>query len=130
MRITRAAAAGLCLFSLSVPALAHHSASAEFDATKQVRITGVVTKVDWVNPHTIFYMDVTDQAGKVANWGWELPSPNELMRAGWLRTSMKIGDTVTVEGSHARDGSNHAMARVVTMTSTGKRLFSGTNQEN
>ena len=123
-----AAVIGTCLCAGS-PALAHHSASAEFDATKQIKITGVVTKVDWVNPHTIFYMDVTDESGKVANWGWELPSPNELIRNGWLRTSMKIGDSVTVEGSHARDGSNHAMARVVTLVASGTRLFSGTNPE-
>ena len=116
---------GIVLLSATGPALAHHSASAEFDAKKPVKVTGVVTKIDWVNPHTIFYMDVTDDSGKVSNWGWELPSPNELMRNGWMRTSMKIGDTITVEGSHARDGSNHAMARTVTLTASGKRLFAG-----
>jgi hypothetical protein len=123
------AVAALGALLASGPALAHHSAAAEFDATKPVKLTGTVTKIDWVNPHTIFYMDVKDDAGTVANWGWELPSPNELARNGWMRTSMKVGDSVTVEGTHARDGSNHAMARTVTLTASGKRLFSGTNSE-
>jgi hypothetical protein len=104
---------------------AHHSAAAEFDANKPLKVTGVVTKIDWVNPHTIFYMDVAGDSGKAVNWGWELPSPNELTRNGWTRTSMKIGDMITVEGTHARDGSNHGMARSVTLTGTGKRLFAG-----
>ena len=65
----------------------------------------------------------------VANWSWELPSPNQLMRAGWTRTSMKIGDMITVEGIHARDGSNHGMAMTVTLASTGKQLFAGKAEE-
>ena len=115
---------------ISMPALAggHHSASAEFDATKKLRITGALTKLDWVNPHTIFFIDVAE-GGKVANWSWELPSPNQLMRAGWTRNSMKLGDMVTVEGIHARDGSNHGMAMTVTMVSTGKQLFAGKAEE-
>jgi hypothetical protein len=111
------------------PAHAHHSAAAEFDVTKPVKLTGALTKLDWVNPHTIFHIDVTGDGGKVANWSWELPSPNQLMRAGWMRTSMKIGDVITVEGIHARDGSNHGMAMTVTLVSTGKRLFAGQAQE-
>jgi hypothetical protein len=116
------------VLSTSVPAGGHHSASAEFDAAKKLKITGALTKLDWVNPHTIFFIDVTE-GGKVTNWSWELPSPNQLMRAGWTRNSMKLGDVVTVEGIHARDGSNHGMAMTVTMVSTGKQLFAGKAEE-
>jgi hypothetical protein len=119
------AATAVCLLYSSAAPLAHHSAAVEFDEKKPIKVTGTLTKVDWVNPHTIFYMDVTDSAGNKATWGWELPSPNQLMRAGWSRTSMKVGDTIGVEGIHARDGSNHGMAMVVTLASTGKRLFAG-----
>jgi hypothetical protein len=121
--------AGIWVLLALGPARAHHSASAEFDATKRVMITGSVTRIDWANPHTFFYIDVTDHEGKVSNWSWELPSPNQLMRAGWTRNSMKIGDVITVEGIHARDGSNHGMANVVTMASTGQRLFAGEGPE-
>ena len=81
---------------------AHHSISAEFDTNKPVKFTGKVTKVEWMNPHIWFYIDVKDEAtGKVTNWGWEMGSPNGLMRRGWTRNSLKIGDVVTVEGSAA-----------------------------
>lgn len=119
------AAAATCLLLASAALVAHHSAAVEFDEKKPIKVAGTLTKIDWLNPHTIFHMDVTDQAGRIANWSWELPSPNQLMRAGWSRTSMKIGDAITVEGIHARDGSNHGMATAVTLTSTGKRLFAG-----
>ena len=119
------AAAAACLLCSAAALLAHHSAAVEFDEKKPIKVTGTLTKIDWVNPHTIFHMDVTDAAGNKANWGWELPSPNQLMRAGWSRNSMKVGDAISVEGIHARDGSNHGMAMVVTLASTGKRLFAG-----
>jgi hypothetical protein len=118
------AAVAIWLLSTPAPTDGHHSASAEFDATKRIKITGALSKLNWLNPHIIFFIDVTD-GGKVANWSWELPSPNQLMRAGWTRNSMKIGDMVTVEGIHARDGSNHGMAMTVTLVSTGKQLFTG-----
>ena len=89
------------MLSTPAPAVGHHSASAEFDAAKRIKITGALTKLNWLNPHIIFYIDVAGDGGKVANWSWELPSPNQLMRAGWTRNSMKIGDMVTVEG-HSR----------------------------
>jgi hypothetical protein len=124
---TRLGFAAFALWMLSTPAPAggHHSASAEFDAAKRIKITGALTRLNWLNPHIIFFIDVTGEGGKVANWSWELPSPNQLMRAGWTRNSMKIGDMVTVEGIHARDGSNHGMAMAVTLVSTGKQLFAG-----
>lgn len=122
---------GLALIGVlmaSAAGAAHHSYSAEFDADKPVKLTGVVTKVDWKNPHAIFFIDVTDAAGKVENWGWELASPTQLMRAGWTRNSMKAGDRVIVEGTLARDGTRHANTKAVVMESTGKRLFAASSQ--
>lgn len=107
------------------PLDAHHSFAAEFDASKPVKLTGPVTKVDWTNPHAWIYMNVKNEMGQAANWGFELASPNTLMRNGWTRTSLKAGDIVTIEGSQARDGSTNANAQVVTIPGTGQRLFSG-----
>jgi hypothetical protein len=106
---------------------AHHAFSAEFDAEKPIKVTGTVTKVEWQNPHTWFYIDVKDDNGNVTSWGMEMASPNLLMRAGWTRSSMKSGDVVTVEGFHAKNGSNNGNARVVTLTATGERLFAGSS---
>jgi hypothetical protein len=106
----------------------HHSFAAEFDANKPVNLTGSVTRVEWQNPHVWFYMDVKDPSGKVVNWGIEMGSPNGLMRSGWERTAMKNGDVVTVEGSRAKDDSNNANARSVTLKSTGKKLFAASSQ--
>src|SRR5262245_25642539 len=107
---------------------AHHSFSAEFDLEKPIRLTGVVTKLEWTNPHAWFYIDVKDESGKVTNWGWELGSPNGLLRTGWTRNSLKVGTEVTVEGSRARDGGNTANARDVIITSTGQKLFAASSQ--
>jgi hypothetical protein len=113
---------------LAAALVAHHSFSAEFDASKPVNATGVVTKIEWMNPHVWFYLDVKDGDGKVTNWGMEMGSPNGLMRAGWSRNTMKVGDVVAVEGSLAKDGSKNGNARVVTMVSTGQRLFAASSQ--
>jgi hypothetical protein len=106
---------------------AHHAFSAEFDAEKPIKVTGTVTKVEWQNPHTWFYIDVEDGNGTVTSWGMEMASPNLLMRNGWTRSSMKHGDVVTVEGFHAKNGTNNGNARVVTLTATGERLFAGSS---
>jgi hypothetical protein len=121
--------AGLSLFVAAAPVRAHHSFAAEFDATKPVKLTGTVTKIEWTNPHVWFYVDVKDESGKVTNWGFELGSPNGLMRGGWTKNSMKLAEIVTVEGSAAKDGSNHVNARTVTLTSTGQKLFAASSQE-
>jgi len=107
------------------PIVAHHAFSAEFDAEKRVKLTGAVTRLDWTNPHAWIYVDVKDETGKVANWGFELASPNGLMRSGWTRFSLKAGDVVTVEGARAKNGTNNANAEVVTVASTGQKLFAG-----
>jgi hypothetical protein len=120
--------AALGLLLASVPVMAHHSFAAEFDSTKPIKLTGSVTKIEWMNPHAYFYIDVKDEkTGQTANWGMEMGSPNGLMRQGWTRNSMKIGDVVIVEGSAAKDGSNIGNARSVTL-STGTRLFAASSQ--
>ena len=110
-------------------AVAHHSFAAEFDAAKKLKLTGTVTKVQWRNPHTYFYVDVKGEDGQIHNWAMELGSPNVLMRRGWSRDTLKIGDQVTVEGARARDNSYKGNANSVAMAD-GKRLFNGSAEEN
>jgi len=112
----------LFLLIAAGPAAAHHSFVTQYDADAPVTLKGIVTKVEWMNPHARFYIDVEDEDGQVVNWNLELASPNVLSRNGWTRHALKEGDAVTVEGSRARSGANMANARSVTLAD-GKQVF-------
>ena len=119
-------AAAFTLMSIAVPAVAHHSFAAQFDRSKPITLNGSVTKLEWINPHARFFIDVKDTAGKVTNWEVELASPNGLMRRGWTRNSLKAGQMITVQGWVAKDGSSVANAQNVTL-SDGKKVFAGSS---
>lgn len=121
------AIAGLLIVPVMVPLplVAHHSFAAVFDDTKPVKMQGTVTKVEWMNPHIWFYVDVKDDKGAVTKWQCEGGNPNTLVRQGWSKDTLKLGSTVDVEGWRARDGSNTCNARSV--MANGKRLFAGTS---
>ena len=110
-------------------ASAHHSFAAEFDRDMPITVTGTVTKVEWMNPHARFYIDAKNDAGETVNWDFELASPNGLMRRGWNRNSMKIGDVVTVSGHRAKNDPLVGNASAVTLAD-GKRLCAGSSIEN
>ena len=116
-------ALGVILWTGSI--LAHHSFAAEYDAKKPTTLKGTVTKVEWTNPHVRFYIDVMDQAGAVTNWELTMGAVNGLLRRGWTMNLLKPGDTVTVDGYAARDGSHLANARIVTL-SDGRKMSGGT----
>jgi Family of unknown function (DUF6152) len=114
----------LGLVGAAVPLSAHHSFAAEFDGSKEINLTGVVTKVDWVNPHAWVYVDTKDADGKVVNWGLESGAPNALYRAGWRKDDLKVGDTVVFSAFLAKDGSHTAAAKQVTLPD-GRKVFAG-----
>ena len=150
MKISAIAVTAVATVAASLPLAAHHSFSAEFDATKEVRATGAVTEVEWQNPHAWIHLNVTElcerpaaprgsdaveeewacrtpDADEGTAWAFELGSPNGLMRQGWSRNSLEAGDVVTISGTRARDGSTNSNARNVT-TDDGTRLFAGSSE--
>jgi Family of unknown function (DUF6152) len=127
MRVGVRLLAAIAILGTSSSAVtAHHSFAAQYDANKPVTLQGIVTKVEWTNPHARFYVDVRDETGTVTNWNLELASPNVLVRNGWSRKSLKVGDEIVVEGSLAKDGSKMANARVVRLAD-GRRVFAGSS---
>jgi hypothetical protein len=122
-------AAALIVILCASPVFAHHSFAAEYDSTKPVKLTGNVTRIDWQNPHVYFYIDVKNaETGRVENWAFEMGAPSVIVRQGWTKTTMKIGDVIIVEGTRAKDGGTHGNARSVFMASTGKKLGAGSSE--
>jgi len=116
------------MLASAIPTLAHHSFDGEFDRNKPVIVTGVVTKVEWTNPHARVYVDVKDETGKVVNWDFELAGPNGLMRRGWTRKSLSPGDEVTVTGYGAKTVPHLGNASTIT-TKDGRKMFAGSSSE-
>ena len=125
--MTRSLGAALILMTCAAPAFGHHSEAAEYDSSKPVKITGVLKKVEWANPHVWFYVDVKGEGGQTTTWGFSGAPPGALMRRGITKDALKIGSVVNVEGSRARDGSNNASGRRVTYED-GKNVFTATNE--
>lgn len=122
MKLSILSSAAVLLLAATSPGWAHHSFATQYDAEKPITLKGVVTKVEWTNPHARFYVDVKGDNGDVTNWNLELASPNVLSRNGWTRHALQAGDEVTVEGSMARSGANMANARTVVLAD-GTRVF-------
>ena len=112
--------------ALGLTAAAHHSFTAQYDAAKQVTLAGTITKVEWTNPHTFFFIDVKDDQGRIVNWTIEGGAPNVLYREGWKPTTLKVGDQVTVTAALAKDGSNQGNALLVKLPD-GRCVFAGTS---
>jgi DNA/RNA endonuclease YhcR with UshA esterase domain len=109
---------------IAPPVLAHHSLAADYDASKPITLRGTVTKFEWMNPHAHFRMDLKDDSGGVTNWVFELGSPNTLMRSGWNRNSLKVGDEVTVKGCRSKDYTNQGNATSI-LSRDGRIILSG-----
>jgi Family of unknown function (DUF6152) len=112
------------IFLISLPLRAHHAFAAEFDGDKRVKLQGIITKMEWINPHAWIHIDVKDADGKVVNWMIECGSPNTLLRQGMTRNSVTPGMAIVIDGYQAKDGSNRANGRDVTFPD-GRQLFLG-----
>jgi hypothetical protein len=119
--------AGL-LLAAGMPMLAHHAFSAEYDRTKPVKVTGTVSKVEWLNPHVWFYVDVKDDTGKITTWGFSGGPPGMLQRSGITKDALKIGDVITVEGFRAKDNSTNGSGGSVTFAD-GRKVFTASAEE-
>jgi hypothetical protein len=122
------AAVALALCAAASTLVAHHSFVAEYDSNQPVKVTGVVTKVEWTNPHIWFFVDVKDAQGRVTNWGFSGGPPGVLQRRGITKNAMKTGDVIVVEGFRARDGSNNASGGRVTFPD-GRSVFTASNED-
>ncbi len=123
-------AGAFMMLAVTMPAAAHHSFIAQFDPEQPISMTGVVTRIDWTNPHVYFYIDVKDEeTGDVENWGFEMGPPHMLQARGWKRNSMAIGDVLEVHATRARDGSNTANAREVKFATTGEVLGAASSEQ-
>ena len=118
---------GLSMMLAAASVGAHHAFSAEFDQDKPVRLEGAITKAEWVNPHAWVYIDVKGADGKVVNWAVEMGPPNALLRRGWKKSSMKLGDIIKVEGFAAKNGKEFANAADITLPD-GTKIFAGTDE--
>jgi len=114
------------LFLAPALVIAHHSFADQFDADKKITLKGIVSKVEWANPHIWIFLDVKEENGKVTNWGVEGGAPNILFRNGWRKDSLKVGDVLTVEGNKSKDGLPRANANRVTLPD-GRRVFAGSS---
>jgi hypothetical protein len=123
MKSKLAMVAVLGLLLVSVPALAHHSFAAEYDSNQMITLKGVITKVEWTNPHSYVFIDVTDPSGKVTNWSFEGYPPNTLKRTGFPRDILKVGDTITITAYKAKDGSNSGAGREITFPDGTKKFL-------
>jgi hypothetical protein len=119
---------GTLLAIATPPAMAHHSFAAEYDGSKPVKVTGVLTKVEWTNPHIWFFLDVKDDSGAVTTWGFSAAPPGVLQRRGISKQVLKLGDVIVVEGFRARDGSTNASGGTVTFTD-GRRVLTASNED-
>ena len=129
MKVRRLVLLITMLLSFGIPAWAHHSFSAVFDADSPVQANGIVTKVEWRNPHAWIYIDVEGENGNVVNWAFELGSPNGLRRRGWSRDTVKVGDVISVSGYRARDGSNRGNVASLTLAD-GRELTGNSSRYN
>jgi hypothetical protein len=125
MRSKLALFTGIAALGAAIPVLAHHSFASEFDATKAIRLNGALTKIEWTNPHSYFYVDVKDDSGKVLNWACEGAGPGALSRRGFKKGDIKLGDVLIVDGYRAKDGSRLMDARRVTLPD-GRNIYGGT----
>ena len=123
-----ASAIAFSLLWVGNPVLAHHSESAQFDVSKPVKVTGMISKVEWMNPHIWFYVDVKDESGKVTTWGFSGGPPGMLLRRGITKDVLKVGDVIKVEGFRAKDGSNNGSGGNVTFAD-GRRVFAGSAED-